>query len=231
MLQKFSNNAISTLAASVDIGAQVFTLATGTGDLFPEINGDEEYFYIRLGTDENNEVVKIHNRIGDTLENYDDAPYSAAWDAGTPVALTCSAEVLESFVQVEGGGQVMVGHELCSYCESRRSANIVSGSVEFDFYRANVHYVLLTEDITNVTFTGVPSGTIACTCTLIFKQDPTGGRTIIWPASVAWPGNTAPTLSSQAGNVDIIKLLTINGGANWYCMVAGIGFGAGQVPG
>ena len=35
-------------------------------------------------------------------------------------------------------------------------------------------------------------------------QDGTGGRTVTWPASVKWPGGTAPTLSSGANAEDII---------------------------
>ena len=35
-------------------------------------------------------------------------------------------------------------------------------------------------------------------------QDGTGGRTVTWPASVKWPGGTAPTLSSGANAEDIV---------------------------
>lgn len=40
----------------------------------------------------------------------------------------------------------------------------------------------------------------------LFKviQDATGSRTVTWPASVKWPGGTAPTLSTAANSVDII---------------------------
>jgi hypothetical protein len=35
-------------------------------------------------------------------------------------------------------------------------------------------------------------------------QDGTGSRHVTWPASVLWPGGTAPTLSTTAGAVDIV---------------------------
>jgi len=36
-------------------------------------------------------------------------------------------------------------------------------------------------------------------------QDATGSRTITWPATVRWPGGTAPTLSTAANAVDIVS--------------------------
>lgn len=41
---------------------------------------------------------------------------------------------------------------------------------------------------------------------LILKliQDTTGSRTVTWPATVDWPGGTAPTLSTAANAVDIV---------------------------
>lgn len=42
---------------------------------------------------------------------------------------------------------------------------------------------------------------------LILKQDGVGGRTIIWPADVAWPGDVPPTLSTGANDVDMVGLI------------------------
>ena len=39
---------------------------------------------------------------------------------------------------------------------------------------------------------------------LMLVQDGTGSRTATWPASVKWPGGTAPTLSTAASAIDII---------------------------
>ncbi|MES2006854.1 MAG: hypothetical protein V4436_01965 [Patescibacteria group bacterium] len=42
---------------------------------------------------------------------------------------------------------------------------------------------------------------------LILTQDGTGSRTVTWPASVVWPGGTAPTLSTAAGAVDTVHFI------------------------
>jgi hypothetical protein len=41
-------------------------------------------------------------------------------------------------------------------------------------------------------------------------QDGTGSRTMTWPASVAWPGGTAPTLTTTASYRDVFTF-TSNG--------------------
>lgn len=37
-------------------------------------------------------------------------------------------------------------------------------------------------------------------------QDATGSRTVTWPTTVKWPGGTAPTLTTTAGQVDLVNL-------------------------
>jgi len=49
---------------------------------------------------------------------------------------------------------------------------------------------------------------------LVLVQDATGGRTVTWPASVKWPGGTAPTLSTAANSIDIISFYY--DGTNYY---------------
>ncbi|HMV47620.1 MAG TPA: hypothetical protein PKD31_07700 [Blastocatellia bacterium] len=54
----------------------------------------------------------------------------------------------------------------------------------------------------NNTFT-FSNGVQGRTYTLIVIQDGTGGRTVTWPASVKWPGASAPALTSGANKRDI----------------------------
>jgi len=64
------------------------------------------------------------------------------------------------------------------------------------------------------TFTA-PSGP----CNLIFKiiQDSTP-RTIIWPATVKWPGGTAPIISTGSGDIDLIAFYY--DGTNYFGMAS-----------
>jgi hypothetical protein len=56
--------------------------------------------------------------------------------------------------------------------------------------------------------------------TLVQKQDGTGSRTVTWPATVDWPGATAPTLTSTANRADKFIFTAIDG-SNWLGSNAG----------
>lgn len=100
---------------------------------------------------------------------------------------------------------------LTSIRETAVSVSIVAGAITLDLLQGNVFYVTLTSNVTSVTFANVPS-TGSVPITIEVTQDGTGGRTITWPASVKWPGGTAPTITSAANAVDVISGYTRNGG-------------------
>lgn len=114
-----------------------------------------------------------------------------------------------TFVRATGGG--------------REDLNTVaaSGTTEtLDLANGNVHDVTLDDDCT-LTFTGTVAS-VACGFTLILRQDGTGGHAVTWPASVDWPGGTAPTVSDGASDVDVLTFVTVDNGTTW------LGFTAGQ---
>lgn len=53
-------------------------------------------------------------------------------------------------------------------------------------------------------------------------QDATGSRTITWPASVKWAGGTAPTLTTTANAIDLIRFYY--DGTNYYGEVVGLDY-------
>jgi len=101
------------------------------------------------------------------------------------------------------------------------SASISSGTLTLNLATATTFYVSLNAAITTLTITNVPTGTAAFT--LIFTADGTA-RSVTWGASVLWPGNTAPTLTSTNGKRDIFSFVTLNGGTNWYGFTGGQNF-------
>lgn len=72
------------------------------------------------------------------------------------------------------------------------------------------------------TFSNAPSNAVAFT--LLLSQDATGSRTITWPASVVWPGGTAPTYTQTASKSDVWTFFTLNGGTKWYGNLAQYNF-------
>lgn len=98
----------------------------------------------------------------------------------------------------------------------REDLNTIASSAadpSIDLADGNVVDMTL-DDSPTLTFTG-SAADVACGFTLILRQDATGGRTVTWPASVEWPGGTAPTLSSAANAVDVLTFLTVDDGTTW----------------
>jgi hypothetical protein len=53
-------------------------------------------------------------------------------------------------------------------------------------------------------------------------QDAGGsGFTVTWPASVKWPGGTAPALTATANKADVFVFTTDDGGTSFVGLVAG----------
>jgi hypothetical protein len=101
-----------------------------------------------------------------------------------------------------------------------------SGATEtLDLASGNVHDVTLTADCT-LTFTGATNG-VACSFTLLLRQDGTGGWTTTWPGSVVWAGGTAPTLDETASTTAVLTFFTLDGGTVWYGFPTGGGASIG----
>ena len=85
------------------------------------------------------------------------------------------------------------------------------GTLTLDMSQSNVFTVSMTENVTTVTLGTLAQGQ---TVNILFTQDATGNRTIIWPADFKWPGGTAETLSTNSNAVDLLVITYL--GTNWY---------------
>lgn len=108
------------------------------------------------------------------------------------------------------GGFALTGN----YTEGVVTAN-TSTAYTIALTSATVQILTLTG---NCTFT-FPTVAAGKSFTLLLKQDATGSRTVTWPATVKWPGGTAPTITSTASKLD--KYVFTSDGTNWYGSNAG----------
>lgn len=140
-------------------------------------------------------------------------PLARANHTGTQTASTVSdfdTQVAATAVKKAGGGRETL------------STVAASGATEtLDLTSGNVHDVTLDASCT-LTFTG-SAASAACSFTLLLRQGGSGSYTVTWPASVDWPGGTAPTLSTTVGRVDVFTFLTVDNGTTWLGFTAGIG--------
>lgn len=121
---------------------------------------------------------------------------------------------------VSCNNRLLMKPELKDYIETLTTGN--SGTA----YNINLQNGNLFEIIRNgnctLTFSNPPPSGKGKKFTLILKQDSSGGRTIIWPASVKWPSGVFPALTLTANAVDILTFQTTDGGVKWYGTVEGL---------
>ena len=91
----------------------------------------------------------------------------------------------------------------------------------------SVFTLTIAHDITTFNWSNHATSGYSSSFIMKVTQDGTGGRTIAWPdgtnsVTVRWAGNTAPTLSSGAGDIDVFAFFTVDGGANYYGFTAGL---------
>ena len=92
-------------------------------------------------------------------------------------------------------------------------------NVTVNWNNGNKQKILLETNPVNFTFTAPSAG--VGSFSLLLKQDGGGSKTVTWPASVKWPGGTAPTLSTAPNKLDIVTC--IYDGTDYFCQI-GIDF-------
>ena len=59
--------------------------------------------------------------------------------------------------------------------------------------------------------------------TVTLVQDATGGRTVVWPASVLWAGGVVPVLTTAVNKRDLFTFVAMDA-TNWLGLAAGMNF-------
>jgi len=92
----------------------------------------------------------------------------------------------------------------------------VSGTAttDIDYELGSYVNLNLAADITTMTLSNPPATGVG-SLRIKITQDSVA-RTITWPASVKWPGGSAPILSTGAGAIDFADLWTDDAGTTWY---------------
>jgi hypothetical protein len=103
---------------------------------------------------------------------------------------------------------------LDDYGVENNAITSTSNAITADLATGNSFTHTLTEN-TTFTLSNPPATGTYGECIIKIIQDSTT-RTVAWPASVKWPGGTAPVISTASGAVDIIVLKTWDGGTTWY---------------
>lgn len=91
----------------------------------------------------------------------------------------------------------------------------VSGAVALNLDLARAFSLLLTDDVV-LSLSSATAGDPELISALVrIEQGAGGGHEVTWPGSVAWSSGYAPSLLTAVGGVDILQLLSFDGGQSW----------------
>lgn len=99
---------------------------------------------------------------------------------------------------------------------------IASGVVDIDCKGGDFRTLLLTANVTEITFSNLPGTGEGRAIAIRIKQDATGGRTVALPSSFKKMGSSDTAVQSAANAITILSIMTFDQGTRWeYSMCAG----------
>ena len=120
--------------------------------------------------------------------------------------------------------QVVSAKELKNISETVVTDATFTGAETLNVANGNVFNLTLTGNVSGITVSNVPASGKRCKVEMVLIQGGAGSYTIIWPVTTKWHLGVAPVLSTTVGDIDIITLITIDGGTTWYGFIGGQDF-------
>ena len=98
---------------------------------------------------------------------------------------------------------------------------VTSNSLTVDVESGEFVAVPLTCNVTSVSFSNLPPTGTYSGAVIEFTYPDAVSRTITWGSAIKWPSNTAPTLTSTAGQSDTFVFTTDDNGTTIHAYTAG----------
>lgn len=162
MTVKYTNNAVSTLAAGISSGATSLTVASGQGVLFPTLTGADVFYVTLHNLAGVIEIVKVTARATDTftIVRAQDGTTARSWNTGDSVELRVIAQELNNTLHSADIGATVQGYDAATaktnviqtFSVSQRGTTTTDNDGSFDL------------NVTN-NFKCTPTGTFTLTFT------------------------------------------------------------------
>jgi hypothetical protein len=220
----YSDNALSTANAN--------PVVADAGGQWAAIYLDPDVTYRCIITDTNDvqldDVDPIHSPLtASEIAIVDAGSYFAGTELETVLADLGANYAKNSAAETISGARThsstinmqdnqIIRPELADYSINNAVVTQSTATPDFDIAggSANAFTVTLTENATFSLSNPSPTGNL---CEIVIKiTQGASAYTVAWPASVKWPGGTAPTISVGAGAIDVVTLMTWDAGTTWY---------------
>ena len=119
-------------------------------------------------------------------------------------------------VNADENGNVVLSSESSESSESHQSTDSIN-EISIDSHH-RYHEITLNTSETTLKFIenqNFENNSTVLKLELFIKQG-TGTNTIIWPENIKWENGTKPVLSLEKDNVDLISLISLDNGQNFY---------------
>ena len=119
-------------------------------------------------------------------------------------------------VNADENGNVNLSLESSESSESHQSTDFIN-EISIDTHQ-KYHEIILNTSETTLKFIenqNSENNSTVLKLELFIKQG-TGTNTVIWPENIKWENGTKPVLSLEKDNVDLISLISLDNGQNFY---------------
>ena len=120
-------------------------------------------------------------------------------------------------VNADENGNVVLSSESSESSESHQSTDSIN-EISIDTHH-RYHEITLNTSETTLKFienqNSENNSNMVLKLELFIKQG-TGTNTVIWPENIKWENGTKPVLSLEKDNVDLISLISLDKGQNFY---------------
>lgn len=119
-------------------------------------------------------------------------------------------------VNADESGNIVLSSESSESSESHQSTDSIN-EISLDTYQ-KYHEITLNTSETTLKFIenqNSENNSTVLKLELFIKQG-TGTNTVIWPENIKWENGTKPVLSLEKDNVDLISLVSLDNGQNFY---------------
>lgn len=198
--------------------------ADGTGSNIDIAGGGQQNIVIEGNVLEGQVATRMLNQIlvadpgsGNTLDRVVIEGNTMRYHSGAGVGLPTAPAGTLTNLSIRGNPGYALGSDLAEQLTSVATAGT---SQTLDVSTTNVYDITLSAASCAITFIGATASK-TCILTLVVRQGATGGRLLTWPATTQWAHGIAPALMTTANAVDVITLLTNDGGTTWLGLYAG----------
>jgi len=156
--------------------------------------------------------AQVHNDLfylNNSNKGIDDQARSVYSGNGIPTQLKLGAEIIEA----DFNKGTLKDPVIDSYHLRFNDIGNISGAYQISTTGGNVQKIRLTGNVSMTILSNVDSKN-AFEITLLVEQS-AGNHSITFPSGFKTPSHTSISFSANAGSIDILKLLTIDGGENW----------------